>query len=218
MDFPSNPLITQCSRHRQKQLPVHILVLLLCACSDAQPRIAPLPQDAVVLAFGDSLTWGTGTAREHSYPAWLEHLIKRRVVNAGIPGEQSAQGRARLPRLLEEHQPDLLILCHGGNDLLRRIDAAETRENLVSMIDQAERRGVPVILIGVPQPGLIFLEAAPLYDKIAAEYSLPYDGNVLPEIVADNALKSDQIHPNAKGYRAIAEAIYRLLEASGALP
>ncbi len=204
---------------RPQAIPVaFILALLLCGCSGEAPRIAPLSQDAVILAFGDSLTWGTGAAREYSYPVWLEQLIKRRVVNAGVPGELSAQGRERLPRLLEEHQPDLLILCHGGNDLLRRIDAAKTRDNLVSMIDQAKRRGIPVTLIGVPQPALMFLEAAPLYDEIAAEYSLPYEGEVLAEVVADNTLKSDRIHPNARGYQTIAEAINRLLEASGALP
>ena len=195
-----------------------ILALLLCACSGETPRITPLPQDAVILAFGDSLTYGTGAVREHSYPARLERLIKRRIVNAGVPGELSAQGRERLPRLLAKHKPDLLILCHGANDLLRRLDATLTRQNLVAMIGQAENRGIPVILIGVPQPAVMFLEAAPLYNEIAAEYALPYEGSILPEVEADNTLKSDRIHPNAAGYQLIAEAVNRLLISSGALP
>jgi lysophospholipase L1-like esterase len=212
------PLMQRKNRRTPGAPVAFILALLLCACSGEIPPIAPLAQDAIVLAFGDSLTYGTGATREHSYPAWLERLIKRRIVNAGVPGELSAQGRERLPRLLKEHKPDLLILCHGGNDLLRRIDATLTRQNLVAMIKQAGSHGIPVILIGVPQPALMFLEAASLYDEIAAEYALPYEGSILPDVEADNTLKSDRIHPNAKGYRRIAEAINRLMISSGALP
>jgi len=205
-------------RRLYSTLIVFILTLLLCACSDETPRIPPLPPDAIVLAFGDSLTRGTGAAREHSYPAQLERLIKRRVINAGVPGELSAQGRERLPRVLEKYKPALLILCHGGNDLMRRINKSETRENLAAMIKQAKNHGVPVILIGVPLPAVMFLEAAPLYDETASEFALPYEGSILPEIEADNALKSDRIHPNAEGYRLIAEAVNRLMVGSGALP
>lgn len=212
MDSPANRLDTQRLSCCIRQWPVLLAALLLCACSGETP-----PRDAVVLAFGDSLTRGSGAAREYSYPAWLERLTNRRIINAGIPGEISAQGRERLPQLLDQHQPDLLILCHGANDLLRRMDTARTRENLIAMIEQAESRGIEVILVGVPQFALLRLEAAPLYEEIAAQYQLLYEGEVLAEVIADNELMSDRIHPNAEGYRIIATAIQRLLETSSAL-
>jgi len=192
--------------------------LLLSACSDSTPRLPLLAENTVILAFGDSLTYGTGANKNQSYPAVLSKLTGRTVINAGIPGEVSAQGRERLPALLDRHRPELLLLCHGGNDLLRRINSAVTRSNIESMIQAATQRNIPVLLIGVPKPGLIFLDAAEIYSEIAEKYKLAYEGEILPDVESDSALKSDQIHPNADGYQRIAEAIYHLMTKSGALP
>ena len=193
-------------------------VTLLCSCTDSTPRLPPLPDNTVILAFGDSITYGTGAGENQSYPAVLSQLTGLTVINAGIPGEVSAQGRERLPALLDRYRPQLLLLCHGGNDLLRRINTAITRSNIEAMIEAALQRNVPVLLIGVPKPGLIFLETADLYSEIAGKYKLVYEGDILPDVESDNALKSDQIHPNAEGYQRIATAIYRLMSKSGALP
>jgi len=192
--------------------------LLLSACSDSTPRLPQLAENTVILAFGDSLTYGTGANENQSYPAVLSKLTGRTVINAGIPGEVSAQGRERLPALLDRHRPELLLLCHGGNDLLRRINAAITRSNIESMIEAATQRNIPVLLIGVPKPGLMFLDTAEIYSEIAEKYKLVYEGDILPDVESDSALKSDQIHPNADGYQRIAAAIYRLMTNSGALP
>ena len=129
----------------------------------------------------------------------------------------SASGRERLPALLERHQPGLLILCHGGNDLLRKFEAAVTQANLDAMINMAHAQDIPVMLIGVPRPGLFMLESADLYDEIADRHRLLFDGDILPTVYSDNALKADHIHPNAAGYRRIAETIYQRLRESGAL-
>jgi len=194
-----------------------LLAIGLGACSDSKPQLPLLSADAVILAFGDSLTFGTGANSEHSYPAELARLTGLTVINAGIPGEVTAQGVRRLPALLDRYKPQLLLLCHGGNDLLRKIGTAMTRDNIEKMISEADQRAIPTLLIGVPQPALMFLEAAPIYNEIAEQHGLVYEGEILPEVEADNKLKSDRIHPNAAGYRRMADAISELLRQSGAL-
>ena len=91
--------------------------LLTCACSKT-PQMTKLSPDATILAFGDSLTFGTGAGESESYPAVLNRLTGKKVVNAGVPGEVSSTGILRLPELLDRDHPALVILCHGGNDLL----------------------------------------------------------------------------------------------------
>ena len=193
-----------------------LFAFALAACGGGTPRLAKLPADAAVLAFGDSLTFGTGARLESSYPALLEKLIGRKVWSAGVPGELSSGGLERLPAALDEYQPRLLILCHGGNDLLRKLDERQAEANLREMIQLARQRGIDVVLIAVPKPGL-FLSPPDFYAGIAKELSLPYDDVALKTILRDNELKSDIAHPNAKGYARLAEAIAALLKKSGAV-
>ncbi|MDH5613269.1 MAG: arylesterase [Gammaproteobacteria bacterium] len=195
-------------------LPV-LLLVALTAC-DSSPQLKPLTSDAVILAFGDSLTHGTGTDRPQAYPARLQEMLARTVINAGIPGEVSATGLARLGNLLKTHRPELLILCHGGNDILRHYNLKQTKENLQQMIDLAKASNTQVVLIGVPQFG-IFLSSAPFYEELAHSNQLPLENNVLSDILGNNRLKSDQIHPNAEGYEIFAKSITALLQQSGAI-
>ncbi len=195
---------------------VLVLGAALAGCGKATPKLAPLAPDAVVLAFGDSLTYGTGAQSADSYPAVLERLIGRKVTSSGVPGEVSAQGLARLPVVLDQIRPQLLILCHGGNDLLRKLDAAELAGNLRAMVRVARDRGVPVVLVAVPKPGL-FPSAHPVYAQVAAALSVPVEEDALAEILTDNALKSDPIHPNAQGYTRLAQSLAGLLKRAKAI-
>jgi lysophospholipase L1-like esterase len=194
-----------------------MVLLLLAACESGPPKLAKLPADGVVLAFGNSLTFGTGARAEASYPAVLQELIGRRVVRAGVPGEVTAQGLARLPGVLDAENPNLLILIHGGNDLLRRKSPQRIAANLRAMVNLASERSVAVVLIGVPNLGLILGRSAGFYQELAEELGLHYDGAALPEILKQPALKSDAIHPNAQGYRKLAESVAELLRKSGAI-
>jgi acyl-CoA thioesterase I len=193
------------------------LITLCSACTQPVPRIARLAPDAVILAFGDSLTFGTGANTPESYPAVLAGLTGRRVINAGIPGELSAEGAQRLDALLDREHPQLLILCHGGNDLLRRLDPQQTNAQLRHMIEAARQRGIAVVLIGVPEPKLFNRHSAPYYATLAEEFRLPLEAETLARIEGDNALKSDGVHPNAQGYRQLAQAVYALLHQTGAV-
>jgi lysophospholipase L1-like esterase len=193
-----------------------LLSSLLAACGRPPelPRLAP---DDVVLAFGDSLTFGTGARPEEGYPAVLARLIGADVVGSGVPGETSAQALRRLPAELDAYQPRLLVLMTGGNDFLRQVPRAQTEANLRAMLELARARGVPVVLVGVPAPG-VFARPPALYEALAEGYDLPYEARVLREVLYDNRLKSDTVHPNALGYRRIAEALAALLREAGAVP
>lgn len=187
--------------------------LMACSSGAKTPRLA---RDAIILAFGDSLTFGTGATLTESYPAILERLVGRRVVNSGVPGEVTGEGLSRLPGVLEREKPALMILCHGGNDLLRRLNQQQTANNLRAMIRLARERGIAVVIIAVPSPG-ISLSPPSFYREIAAEMKIPFEEEALSTVLSDVSLKSDYIHPNAAGYRRLAESIAALLKKSGAV-
>ena len=192
-----------------------LLGIVLTACS-SPAKLPRLSADAVVVAFGDSITFGTGASEQESYPAVLEKLIGRRVVNAGVPGEVTASGLSRLPEILEREKPALLILCHGGNDQLRRLSEQQAADNIRGMIRLAKQKGIAVVMIAVPSLG-IFVSPAPIYRDIANELTIPLEEETLSLVLADGSLKSDYIHPNAAGYRRLAEALAALLKKSGAI-
>lgn len=193
-------------------------LLFLSACGDTeQTSLRSLSKEAVILAFGDSLTYGTGADHlTESYPAVLSALSGRTVINAGVPGEISREGLARIESLLEQHQPQLVLLCHGGNDLIRKLSEAELKQNLAGMIQVIREQGAEVAMLSVPKPGL-FLKAAPVYQEVAQLHQVPIENNIIPDIESENSLKSDPIHPNADGYRMLAERIHEWLNQSGAL-
>ena len=190
--------------------------MLVAACGAKTPNLPRLSPEAVVLAFGDSLTFGTGAGENQSYPALLQGLIGRPVYGAGQPGEVSAAGLARLPSALEYYNPRLLILCTGGNDFLRKLGKQQAAENIRAMVRLAQDKGVAVMLIAVPEPGLM-LSPPDFYKDIAREFGIPYEDAALAAILRDNELKSDLIHPNSKGYARLAQAVADVLKRSGAL-
>lgn len=193
-----------------------VAALVLGACGGSTPKIAKLDRGAIVLAFGDSITFGTGAARQQSFPAILGRDTGLQVVNGGVPGEVSADGLARLPEAIEESQPKLLILCHGGNDFLLKMDEATAAANIRAMVELAKSRGIPVVLLATPKPG--FPPSVPkFYAEIAAGTGIPFEGDVLKSVLLDSSLKSDLVHPNGKGYGVIAMKVAKLLKKSGAI-
>lgn len=199
------------------------LLLLLTACGKSEKVFSKLPNDAVIMAFGDSLTYGTGADKAQSYPSILAQLSFHTVINNGVPGEISADGLKRLPALLDQQHPQMLILIHGGNDILRNIPREQTAANLTQMIAEAKQRNIKVVMLGVPTFGLFSvvglssLESAEIYQQVAEAEKVPVDLKSLPEIVSKPELKSDQVHPNAQGYQLLAEAVFELLKKTGAL-
>ena len=192
-----------------------VAVFFLAACERA-PTLPKLSPHDVIVAFGDSLTHGTGASRDTAYPAVLASLTGRTVVNAGVPGDTTASALQRLPAVLAEHQPRLVLLCLGGNDMLRKHPESATESNLRLLVQTIRASGAEVMLIAVPQPKL-FGGAPDFYGRIAREMQLPLEDDVFNTVLKDNRLKADPIHANAAGYRVVAERLAEFLHETGAL-
>lgn len=193
------------------------LLILLSACGDKPTQLTALKSNSVILAYGDSLTFGYGAnSKTESYPAILSQLSGIEVVNKGISGETSQQGLERLPSVLAEVNPSLVILCHGGNDLIRKLSQQQLKSNLDQMIQLIQNTGAEVMLIGVPNFSLM-LSIPDLYSQLSELQNVPIQLDILQKIERDRRLKSDQVHPNAAGYKLMAETIYQELVDLGAL-
>ena len=195
---------------------VYIVAISLSGCADDEPTLSRLAPGAKILAFGDSLTRGTGSTRGEDYPTVLARLSGREVINSGIPGEVSADGLKRLEGILDSMRPSLMILCHGGNDMLRKKDLSKTQQNLVRMIELAKGKGIDVLLVGIPKPGLL-LGTADFYEEVAELTGVPSELDVVTDILSKAQFKSDPVHPNARGYTRMAESIFDVLKRAGAI-
>ncbi|WP_024955407.1 GDSL-type esterase/lipase family protein [Sulfurospirillum arcachonense] len=170
-----------------------------------------LPLDTKILAFGDSITYGYHVDKDKSYPTQLSKLLNTEVINAGVNGEMSNAGLKRLPTLLEKYKPQILIICHGGNDILRKKSLLKAKENIANMIKIAQEKKIQVFLIGVPTLEVLTLSTAEIYHELSTEFGVPLDSETLEDILSDNTLKIDQIHPNEDGYRILSNHIATLV-------
>ena len=199
-----------------------VLTGALTACSDKPVRGTAVPAEAHVLALGDSLTAGVGAKAGEDWPSLLAERTEWNITNAGISGDTSAQGLARLPELLQAHSPSLVIVGLGGNDFLRRAPAAQTTAALRSIVQAARAAQAQVVLLAIPQPSLMAAAGAkpadhPLYQELAKELKVPLISNIWGPILGDANLRSDQVHANAQGYAAFAQALEAALRAQGFL-
>jgi len=195
--------------------------LFLAACSE-QEKLPAIPAGSTVLILGDSLSYGTGADKRQDYPTLLAQSSGWQIVNAGVPGDTSAQGLARLPDLLETHQPAVLMVELGGNDFLKKVPEHQTIANLKTIIQTGKVSGTSVVLIAIPdyQPvkaAFGGLEDHPLYLDIAEEMQVPLIAGVFSSVLSDNGLKADYVHPNAAGYQQVTENLRQSLQALGLL-
>lgn len=184
------------------------MLFLLCAC---EPKIPPLDFNSTILAFGDDVTAGNGVADGKSYPEVLSTLTERKVINAGVVGEMTTEGLARLPALLVEHQPDMLIICHGGNDFQQNQSKADIEANIRRMIGLAQAREIPVLLLGSPDPS-VFVVSVDFYKEVARDMGVVFLEDIVSDVLARPAMRSDEYHPNTTGYSVIATEVFDLLE------
>lgn len=198
-----------------------LICVVLLACS-SESKLSALPANSTVLILGDSLSYGTGATKGEDYPTLLAQSTGWRIVNAGVPGDTTEQGLARLPDLLAEHQPTLLMIELGGNDFLKKVPIAQTERNLKAIIEQAKRSQIRTVLISIPdyQPvkaAFGGLSDHALYEKLSQETETPLIEDVFSEVLSNNALKADYVHPNAMGYRQVESQLRASLSDLGLL-
>lgn len=196
------------------------LLVLLLAAACSEPKRAALPAGSRVLALGDSLTAPHGVQPGEDWPTLLGQKTGWAVVNAGVSGNTSAQALDRLPALLEQHDPQLVLVTLGGNDMLRRLPQAQTVANLGRMLTLVKAHGAKAIMLATPKPsiaGAVFnnLSAPDFYAEVAREYKVPLIEDALPKVLSDASLKGDQLHPNAAGHALLAQTIFEALRKIG---
>lgn len=178
------------------------------------PEVIKLNPTDKILAFGDSITYGYGESENESYPYLLSQSTNTQVINAGINGDTSQDGLQRLPALLEDNSIKLILLCFGGNDILQNLPLGELKNNLKKMIQLAKAKNVDVILISVPKVSDLGLSSMNLYSTVAEEENIELMDDLLVHILSRSSLKNDYIHPNAKGYRYMADQIFKHLKSN----
>ncbi|MBV8937682.1 MAG: arylesterase [Alphaproteobacteria bacterium] len=174
----------------------------------------------VILDFGDSLTAGYGIAAQQAFPArleaWLhERGIAARVVNAGVSGDTTAGGLARLDWALAD-KPDLVILALGANDALRGIEPSAVHDNLDKMISKIRATGAKVLLLGMLAPPNWGDEYKRAFDRIFPELAHQHQLPLYPFFLEGVAMvpelnQPDGLHPNERGVAILVDRIAPLV-------
>lgn len=208
--------------HAAKRFFILLFAVLLSACGEAPPRFSAVPAGAVVLAFGDSVTHGTGAMQGEDFPSRLAERTGWEVTNAGIPGDTTDAAKARVGTALQDITPALVIVELGGNDFLRRRDPVQVKEDLRAILRAVKAANAIPVLVAVPAfsafaAGTGALADAPLYAELAKEEKVLLVKDAFSKVLSDPALRTDPIHPNGEGYKVLADGIVNTLAASGLL-
>jgi len=191
------------------------IILILFSLNSKEMPMQTLDQNDSILAFGDSLTYGYNAKANESYPAVLSRLLGYTVINEGVLGDTSHEGLRRIAPLLEERNIKLMILLLGGNDIMQGLSMEDLKSNLKTMIQMAKKKQINVLLISMPKLSIFGLSPLELYEEVTEEEDVPLLSGMMSNILKQPSLKSDQIHPNAKGYTMMAKMIYEKLKEEG---
>jgi len=187
-------------------------LMLAAGCSKkSRPQGKTLPKEATLLCLGDSLTFGYGAAAGAGYPQQLEQLTGYVTQNAGVNGDTAEGALARLPALLQQNTPGLVLVSIGGNDFLRNMPLERTRAALKSLV-QTAAASTQVVLVAQPKPVLLAAATGSLndhevYAEVAKETGTPLFEGGWSYVLSRSELRSDQIHANAQGYKVFAERL-----------
>lgn len=195
---------------------IFVILLILAPTQSVQGE-----KQGIIVAFGDSLTSGSGVPLDKAYPAQLSKKlntngISYKVVNAGVSGETTAGGLRRVQWILRS-QPDIVILCLGANDGLRGLSLLEMEKNLSKIITLLQKEKIKIVLAGMkipPNYGSRYTSAfEAIYPKLAERFNLTLIPFLLEGVATIPGFnQGDGIHPNAKGYEIIVDKIWPIIK------
>ena len=186
---------------------VVVLLLIVVAWPSPYAKVRDLDsRGANLIAFGDSLTAGYGAQPGEDYPSRLSALLGAPVINAGVSGDTTASALARVDNDVLARDPRLVLVGLGGNDFLGGVPIATTEANLREIVRKVEGAGAMVVLLGFRFPSLT-ADYESMYERVAKEEGCLLVPRILRGILNDASMKSDAIHPNARGYALMAERV-----------
>lgn len=196
------------------------IAIFLSACGDKVVKVSPISAQAKVLILGDSITAHYALPEQQGFAYLLARATGWQVINAGVSGDTASGGLSRLSALLAEHHPSVLIIELGGNDFLQRQPNNTVKSTLRDLITTAQKQGITVILMAVPEFSLAAalgsVSDSPIYAELAKEHKIPVLANTLSAVLSNSAWRLDQVHPNAEGHRVLAERVLKELRRYGA--
>ncbi|MDX1581998.1 MAG: arylesterase [Thermoanaerobaculia bacterium] len=184
-----------------------LLVLIWVVWPESYSHVENLDsRGSVIIAFGDSLTAGYGAGNGEDYPSKVSTKTGIPIANAGVSGDTTAMALDRLDEDVLSRDPRVVIVGLGGNDYLQSVPIGITEANLRTIISEIQQQGAMVVLLGFRFPSLD-ASYGPMYERVAEEEGALYIPDMLDGILGDPSLKSDSVHPNARGYEIMAERV-----------
>jgi len=186
------------------------IVLLVSAC--AKREIKNIDSKGTnIICFGNSLTFGYGANPGEDYPSILAKLINAPVINAGVDGDTTPEALMRFKTDVLDKEPLLVIIEFAGNDFLKQIPKEVTLNNIKLMTEQIQSRGAMVAIVDI-SAGMFFSEYRKAFSNLAREKRAIFIPHILSGIITNPSMKSDFLHPNASGYKMIAQRIYAAIK------
>ncbi len=184
-----------------------VVIVLAWLLWPSAPDVANLEsKGSAIVAFGDSLTAGYGASGGEDYPSRVASRLGISIVNAGVSGDTTDGALQRLDDDVLAANPRIVIVGLGGNDFLRGAPLSATEANLRRVVREIQGAGAMVVLLGFRFPSLS-ADYESMYERVAEEEKCLLIPDLLDGILSDPRLKSDEIHPNAKGYDVMAERV-----------
>jgi len=163
-----------------------------------------------IICFGDSITFGYGVNPGEDYPSALAKMINIPIVNAGVDSDTSTEALERLKSDVLDREPLLVIIEFCGNDFMRKIPKETTINNIKKMVELVQVKGAMVAIVDI-SAGLFLIDYRAAFHNLARETNSIFVPSVLSGIITNPSMKSDFLHPNATGYKIVAQRVYRAI-------
>lgn len=208
---------------RRRDVPVLLAAAVIgltwtgCGKKPAEARLAPLPEDAVILIYAAGIGTEADFFRSTPMDEALAKATKRKVVSRGQAGEFTENALKRLPEVLQEVDPDLMVLGYGAMDLWKATDRAQLKANLGAMIDLARKQETQVVMLALPDLNKLRVKPDPIFEEVAQEKQVPIEAEVVQKVLKTPKERVFRYMVNDQGLETIAAGVRALCVKSGAL-